>query len=516
MITTILLANLFRYQTIASNNLVTNPLFDEQAVTKSSPKGYSLEGNSHWAYCGYSDETALRGVSLRSFDAKGSTTGSVSQVVQGIDQQKGKWLRFSFLGRAEEGFSVKSDQLFMKIDFLSKGGVSYIDSAKRLIYREIVKDRADFTANGDYGKRGSVVWRKYEFEELAPFPEVDAVRLSVGFESGNAAADAGSKFYVTQFSLQQSDHSVSGKVEPTAKPQGPSLASTDGLTPLGGRWFYRPAPGEKVPIDASGKFTAPLVVNSQNADRLYYRDDRLVNPFAENMSAWMRKGYMDAQGTILSEDKFVPDSVVITFDGSGAAKVFTRNIPNHQTAKFPDTVGTQGYNPSYIQEHADTYFLPLEPQVNPSAKSMTEHDANYALNMGAIGLAVNGVVFFNPFDAQMTDASSIMDRCCGHPSPDYRYHYHKYPICVNTPFVDKGENHSPVIGFAFDGLPVYGPYEAPGEMARDSKTNPLNAFNAHFDAVRGWHYHVTPGKYPYILGGYFGKVDSRNFVMRRR
>jgi len=104
-----------------------------------------------------------------------------------------------------------------------------------------------------------------------------------------------------------------------------------------------------------------------------------------------------------------------------------------------------------------------------------------------------------------------MDRCCGHPSPDYRYHYHKYPICVNTPFVDKGERHSPVIGFAFDGLPVYGPYESNGVMAKDLTTNKLNAFNAHFDEVRGWHYHVTPGKFPYILGGYFGQVDRRNF-----
>ena len=39
------------------------------------------------------------------------------------------------------------------------------------------------------------------------------------------------------------------------------------------------------------------------------------------------------------------------------------------------------------------------------------------------------------------------------------YHYHKYPVCVKSPFVDEGEEHSPLIGFAFDGFPVYGPYE---------------------------------------------------------
>jgi hypothetical protein len=131
--------------------------------------------------------------------------------------------------------------------------------------------------------------------------------------------------------------------------------------------------------------------------------------------------------------------------------------------------------------------------------------------MGAIGVAVNGVVFYNPFDAGMRDASNIMDRCCGHPSPDNRYHYHKYPVCVNTPFVDKGDAPSEVIGFAFDGLPIYGPYQAAGIMAKDSTTNPLNAFNACTDPIRGWHYHVTPGKFPYIIGGFMAKAEPSNF-----
>jgi hypothetical protein len=42
----------------------------------------------------------------------------------------------------------------------------------------------------------------------------------------------------------------------------------------------------------------------------------------------------------------------------------------------------------------------------------------------------------------------------------------------------------------------------------------LNAFNAHYDPERGWHYHVTPGKMPYIIGGYFGKVEQSNIDHR--
>ena len=278
---------------------------------------------------------------------------------------------------------------------------------------------------------------------------------------------------------------------------------------MGGRWYYAPSTGEHIETKPDGTISGTLKVTEHNSTRLYYMDSQLQNPFASNMTAWLRKGYLDLQGNLVKADKFVPDNVTIEFNSSAYMAVHVRNLPNHPTAIFPDKIGTQGYNPSYIQEQAKTYYLPINPKKNPNAVAMTDRDANGALNMGPIGLAVNGVVFFNPFDAGMTDASNLMDRCCGHPGPDNTYHYHKYPICVNTPFVDKGEAHSPVIGFALDGFPVYGPYESEGVMAKDLKENPLNAFNAHYDSIRGWHYHVTPGKFPYIIGGYMGSVSRR-------
>jgi hypothetical protein len=75
---------------------------------------------------------------------------------------------------------------------------------------------------------------------------------------------------------------------------------------------------------------------------------------------------------------------------------------------------------------------------------------------------------------------------------------------------DDGTSHSPLIGFAFDGFGVYGPYEANRELAKDSKTNPLSDFNLHSDEARGPHYHVTPGQFPHIIGGYWGVMETRN------
>jgi len=54
-------------------------------------------------------------------------------------------------------------------------------------------------------------------------------------------------------------------------------------------------------------------------------------------------------------------------------------------------------------------------------------------------------------------------------------------------------------------------------MAKDlGGDNALNAFNLHWDKDRGWHYHVTPGKFPYIIGGYWGTEDPRDAIRPRR
>ena len=35
-----------------------------------------------------------------------------------------------------------------------------------------------------------------------------------------------------------------------------------------------------------------------------------------------------------------------------------------------------------------------------------------------------------------------------------------------------------------------------------------NNFNLHQDDKGGWNYHVTPGKFPHIMGGYWGIAPS--------
>ena len=200
------------------------------------------------------------------------------------------------------------------------------------------------------------------------------------------------------------------------------------------------------------------------------------------------------------------DNVVITHDATHII-MESQGYPNHPTAIFPNSG-----NPNQIEVQKFLFRLPLEPKLN---------DHITRVPMGPIGVALNGVVFFNPFEQGGMNAvegySEVwLDSCCGHPEQRGVYHYHKYPVCVKSPFRDNGKQHSPVIGFAFDGFPVYGPYEDDGIMAKDlTKERSLDVCNGHSDAVRGYHYHVTPGRFPYVIGGYAGVPDPANLRSRR-
>jgi len=195
------------------------------------------------------------------------------------------------------------------------------------------------------------------------------------------------------------------------------------------------------------------------------------------------------------------DEVRLSHAGD-ALLIESQGYPNHPTAIFPNSG-----NPNSIRVQEFTFRLPLEPRVAPQITR---------LPMGPIGVALNGVVFFNPFEQGGMNAvegySEVwLDSCCGHPQQTGIYHYHKFPTCVKSPFPDDGRRHSPVIGFAFDGFPIHGPYESDGLLAKDvTGAAALDVCNGHSDPERGYHYHVTPGRFPYLIGGYRGVPERSN------
>jgi hypothetical protein len=249
-------------------------------------------------------------------------------------------------------------------------------------------------------------------------------------------------------------------------------ATVHAAEPVGGRWSLEP--GHEKP-------------------RYLFRDaDRTVDLFSYHQSD------SNSDGT---------DEVRLRHE-SGFLVIESQGWPNHPTANFPNSG-----NPNTIRVQEFRFRLPLEPR---KAAEITR------LPMGPIGVALNGVVFFNPFEQGGMNAvegySEVwLDSCCGHPQQTGVYHYHKYPTCVKSPFSDDGKRHSPVIGFAFDGFPIHGPYESEGLMAKDLEGDRgLDVCNGHEDSERGYHYHVTPGRFPYVIGGYRGVPEpSNNRGLRR-
>lgn len=167
-------------------------------------------------------------------------------------------------------------------------------------------------------------------------------------------------------------------------------------------------------------------------------------------------------------------------------------IPNHKTAKYPNKD-----NPNTIQKQKYRFQIPLHPKV---AEKPT------ATPFGPIGVALNGIPFYNQYNREGEDAVrlEVFDSCCGHPDPGGRYHYHKFPVCVKSPFKDTPGKHSPLVGYAFDGYGIYGPRSDGGKPPTD-----LDECNGHSDDERGYHYHATES-YPYIVGAYHGEVDKSN------
>jgi hypothetical protein len=91
-----------------------------------------------------------------------------------------------------------------------------------------------------------------------------------------------------------------------------------------------------------------------------------------------------------------------------------------------------------------------------------------ATGLGHTGVWSNGVSVFNAKDGMSYNNAGVwnrnayyyegisFDNCLGHPAPNGEYHNHVNPTCV---YNDADSlNHSPIIGFAFDGFPIYGAY----------------------------------------------------------
>ncbi len=193
----------------------------------------------------------------------------------------------------------------------------------------------------------------------------------------------------------------------------------------------------------------------------------------------------------------------VTFTVKGGSLVVSGNgLPKGAaTGSFPISSSDDAYaydrNPNSILGQNVSVTLPAKPTVSRTAT---------CLPMGPIGIAVNGVLIFNALDAANRDAVAheVQDSCGGHPQMSGVYHYHSIPSCLTGTSVKSQEK---LVGYAFDGFPIYGPRGENGKLLTDAD---LDACHGHVGwvtlrgkRVRTYHYHATL-EYPYTLGCFKG------------
>ncbi len=167
-------------------------------------------------------------------------------------------------------------------------------------------------------------------------------------------------------------------------------------------------------------------------------------------------------------------------------------VPSHSVGPFNDG------NPAGPSDLNSLFRIP---------RTTPDEGAHTDTPLSSIGVFVNGVTMYNQLDAQSYENEGVwnnnaivvradgMDSGFGHPSPlmmgpgvsgdmsayehthssgagighthgdaianvvvDGLYHYHQQPPLLRAQLGDDGSKHSPLIGFGFDGIPMYGPY----------------------------------------------------------
>ena len=200
----------------------------------------------------------------------------------------------------------------------------------------------------------------------------------------------------------------------------------------------------------------------------------------------------------------------ITFDGTWVTIKYNA-LPDHKSAYYPTTNslyeafsgttfggGTFAQNPNTISTQNITLKIPVNPVVA----------ATHATTPGGvIGVALNGVPFFNQYAAggsPLTNEINGFDQWWGHPQMSGMYHYHVEPKYLTTVKATPAS----LMGFLLDGFPVYGTKETNG-----SDPTGLDVYHGHTHVTADYpagiyHYHFTTAA-PYLNGnGFYGTAGT--------
>lgn len=143
--------------------------------------------------------------------------------------------------------------------------------------------------------------------------------------------------------------------------------------------------------------------------------------------------------------------------------------------------------PSYIEGLSQTFLIPITPvlQDDPVFFAMGPGGPGNSAP-STRGIALNGIEYSAPAPvSNILGAYTLapFDDAGGHINVNQGYHYHAATGVSYS--VEQSDDHSPLIGYALDGHGIYERLDANGDEPTD-----LDDCRGHYDAVRGYHYHV--------------------------
>lgn len=231
---------------------------------------------------------------------------------------------------------------------------------------------------------------------------------------------------------------------------------------------------------------------------------------------WIGENTWDAtiKPSVQGEVDWPQAYVTVTVENDVRRVIFSNNLPDHTTGIFPIALDDPAYefdrNPNTIQEQMIELNLPLQPELAPSPA---------CLPLGPIGVMVNGVVLFNGLDLMGRDAVAweIQDHCDGHPERNGTYHYHSLSDCLLEEMSEGEETEGAILlGWAFDGFGIYGPYDEHEEDNEKVTNADLDECHGHSHLIEWegemhemYHYHFT-AEYPYSIGCFKGTPVMSN------
>ncbi|MDB4223332.1 YHYH protein [Granulosicoccus sp.] len=195
---------------------------------------------------------------------------------------------------------------------------------------------------------------------------------------------------------------------------------------------------------------------------------------------------------------------------AGQAIITSDTYPDHTL--MTGIVGSNEQLPVPAKDYAAP--IPLQPKLGEIPQT---RDA-------ALGVAVNGVPIYDytgggemslaDLTHHQTQHDTLLtkqlDVCGGHAGRGDDYHYHVKPVCMIEQMDNAGDDA--IIGWAYDGFPIYGDNNPDGTPIA---MGVLDVCNGQQDDTFGYRYHTSTSA-PYIVQCLMGEVADMRELPRVR